>query len=67
VWYIGIAVTWRAILVVKTLVILVGRLLLRKGWWVGTPLGLLVGDDTTGIRLGLIGMGRGEALAIEGL
>jgi hypothetical protein len=65
--YIEIAVTWRAILIVKTLVILVGRLLLRRGRWARTPLGLLVRDDIIVIRLGLIGMRRGETLAIEDL
>jgi hypothetical protein len=42
-------------------------LLLGKGLWARTPLRLLVGDDISVIRLSLIGMSRGEALAIEGV
>lgn len=68
------AVAWRAILIVETLLVIVGRLL----WlWLllmlvlrgsRTPLRVLAGDGSRVISLGLlIWMSRGKALAIEGV
>lgn len=65
------AATWRAILVEKTLIILVGSLLSlwlllrRVGWGVRTPISLLVGDGIIGISLGLIGVSGGVTLVME--
>jgi hypothetical protein len=67
------AAAWRAILVEKTLIVFVGRLLslwlllLRVGWRLRAPFSLVVGDGITGICLGLIGMSGGVTLVMEGL
>jgi hypothetical protein len=62
------AAAGRAVLVVKTLLVLVGGLwwwLLER--WAMAPLSLLVGGGITVISLGLISMGRGDGLTIEGI